>query len=82
MTNLLISLIDGMILGIVLEVSIDAFVSLLDEEANTNSDKQQSASNDQDNSERVTFVIFYGGLASLLDFAVVTVEAKRITGIV
>ncbi len=75
---------EGAVLGIVVELSLKLFVSLLNVDADTDGDEQKRASDDQDHNKRAALGVFggggrlvgLGGIARLVgDFPVVSIEA-------
>ena len=77
---------EGAVLGIVVELSLKLFVSLLNVDADTDGDEQKRACDDQNHNKRAALVIFgggggrlngLGGIARLIgDFPVVSIEAN------
>jgi hypothetical protein len=75
---------EGAVLGIVVELSLKLFVSLLNVDADTDGDEQKCACDDQNHNKRATLGVFggggrlvgLGGIARLIgDFPVVSIEA-------
>jgi len=76
---------EGAVLGIVVELSLKLFVSLLNVDADTDGDEQKRACDDQNHNKRAALVIFggggrlvgFGGIARLIcDSPVVSIEAN------
>jgi hypothetical protein len=82
------------ILSLVLEISVELLVSLLDVDADTDGHEQKSASDDQDDNQRITlgFIFLLVGLGRrdrvdgvvwlVDDLGVISVEADHFVGIV